>query len=88
MTTTALEKLLVDHASAKRDGARLKLGDVKATFFVRIGSQSMTVDRVVSVELEGDLTTLISARGDITAVATTDVAAVKFEVPKKAAGLL
>ena len=88
MTSSALEKLLSVHAAAKRDGTRLLLELGKATFFVRIGSQSMPIDRVVSVELEGDLCTLGCARGEVYAVATADVAAVRFEPIKPNAGLV
>ena len=88
MTTTALEKLLTDHAAAVRSGTHLKLGSANATFFVRIGSQSMTVERVASVELDNELTTMTSTRGDVTAVATADIAAVKFDAPKNRPGII
>ena len=88
MTNSALEKLLTDHASAQREGERLVLGAIKASVFVRIGNESMPIDRVVAVELSDDLCTIHCARGEIYAVATADIAAVRFQPTKPAAGLI
>ncbi len=87
MTNNALEQLFLDHGKAVRDGDRLVLG-AKATIFVRIGSQSMPIDRVEAVELGADLCTIYCSRHETYAVATADVAVVRFQSQDERAGLI
>jgi hypothetical protein len=86
MTSSALEKLLVSHGGRK-DGHRVVLESAAATLIVRIGSQSMTIERVKSVDLDDELCSAITSRGDIFAVAIDDVRAVRFEATRSIKGL-
>ena len=87
MTNNALEQLFLDHGKAVRDGDRLVL-DAQTSIFVRIGSQSMPIDRVEAVELGADLCTIYCTRHETYAVATADVAVVRFKSQDERTGLI
>lgn len=82
MTTSALERLLLKHGGRK-DGTRFVLENATATVFVRIGQQFMTIERVKSVEVDDEMCSVVTARGETYCVATDDVRGIRFDPPRK-----
>lgn len=67
----------------RKDGARFLLETATATIFVRIGQQFMTIERVKSVEVDDELCSVVTARGETYGVATDDIRGVRFDPPRK-----
>lgn len=86
MTSSALQKLLTTHGGGRAEGSRVVL-ETGATLFVRIGTQSMTIERVKQIDVEEEMCVSTTARNEVYAFAVDDIRAVRFEGQRNVAGL-
>ena len=79
MTHKALSEILTKYGDARQNGARVEIPSAtELTLFVAFGEEGLVIDRVRSVELEGDYAVAATARGDRYVVLYEDLRAVRF----------
>jgi hypothetical protein len=79
VTHKALSEILTKYGDSRQVGSRLEVPpSIELTVFAALGEESMVIERVRSLELEGEYAVVATARGERYVLLYEDVRAVRF----------
>ena len=79
MTHKALSEILTKYGDSRQTGTRVEVPPtLELTLFAALGEESLVIDRVRAVDLEGEYAVASTARGERYVVLYEDVRAVRF----------
>lgn len=79
MTHKALAEILTKYGDSRQTGTRVDVPpSLELTLFAALGEESLVIDRVRSVDLEGEYAVVATARGERYVVLYEDLRAVRF----------
>ncbi len=91
MKSNILAEVLSKHGKGKKDGDTISISDTQSiTLYASLGGEALMVSDVTSVELRDETLLAVTSKGDLYAIATEDIRALRVAkaADKKRTGLI